>query len=239
MIAREESTLIDLLLKTEPLSAEFLLKRGYCCGNGCKNCPYVPRHTKGTTKVYNIMAMNSLLFLSYLKESKAMSYTKAVLRTLFYQYLLLFVGISVGFIVNAEWVGWKSNLVAQSFQNIFFPKEFDEDTCAKLKNWGAFKLWAFNDRPQNFKIIEDGLLAEEFYIAKFTYTDENGNTIEKIETVRLRWKTWEDYYTDPSITTEEELKDYIDNGTLNSHESDKALKLQQELRKRNAEKQLT
>lgn len=19
---------------------EFLLKRGYCCGNGCRNCPY-------------------------------------------------------------------------------------------------------------------------------------------------------------------------------------------------------
>ena len=24
----------------EPLSAEYLLERGYCCGNGCKNCPY-------------------------------------------------------------------------------------------------------------------------------------------------------------------------------------------------------
>jgi hypothetical protein len=23
-----------------PLTAEFLLERGYCCGNGCKNCPY-------------------------------------------------------------------------------------------------------------------------------------------------------------------------------------------------------
>lgn len=23
-----------------PLSAEYLLERGYCCGNGCKNCPY-------------------------------------------------------------------------------------------------------------------------------------------------------------------------------------------------------
>ena len=23
-----------------PLSREFLLKRGYCCNNGCKNCPY-------------------------------------------------------------------------------------------------------------------------------------------------------------------------------------------------------
>lgn len=24
----------------QPLSKEYLLKRGYCCNNGCKNCPY-------------------------------------------------------------------------------------------------------------------------------------------------------------------------------------------------------
>jgi len=26
--------------RVKPLSKEFLLKRGYCCNNGCKNCPY-------------------------------------------------------------------------------------------------------------------------------------------------------------------------------------------------------
>lgn len=26
------------------LTAAFLLERGYCCGNGCRNCPYLPRH---------------------------------------------------------------------------------------------------------------------------------------------------------------------------------------------------
>jgi hypothetical protein len=26
------------------LTAAYLLSRGYCCGNGCRNCPYVPRH---------------------------------------------------------------------------------------------------------------------------------------------------------------------------------------------------
>ena len=25
----------------EPLSRDFLLSRGYCCNNGCKNCPYI------------------------------------------------------------------------------------------------------------------------------------------------------------------------------------------------------
>jgi len=238
MIAKEELNLIDLLLKTEPLSAEFLLKRGYCCGNGCKNCPYSPKHTKGTTKVYNIMAMNSLLFLSYLNESKAMSYTKAVLRTLFYQYLLLFVGISVGFIANAEWVGWKTNLVQRSFYNIFFPVEFDDEVCTKIKSWGAFKVWALNGHPQGFKVLEDGLLAEEFYIVKFEYVNRNGDTVQKIDTARIRWKTWEYYYTDPKPWTNDDIQDYLDNGNINSHESDKALRLYREMSKQNAKKTL-
>ena len=156
-----------------------------------------------------------------------------VCRTLFYQFFLLFIGISIGFICNAEWVGWKTEVVAKSVDNIFFPTKFDEKTCEQIKNWGKFRIFAFNNRPQDFKIIEDGLLAEEFYIAKFTYTDQNGNTAEKIDTTRVRWKTWEYYYTDPSPWKEEDLKDYIDNGTLNSHESDKALRLYQELKRRN------
>lgn len=155
-----------------------------------------------------------------------------VCRTLFYQFFLLFIGISIGFICNAEWVGWKTEIVAKSVDNIFFPTKFDEKTCEQIKNWGKFRIWAFNDRPADFTIIEDGLLAEEFYIAKFTYTDKNGNTVEKIETNRVRWKTWEYYYTDPTPWTQADVQDYIDNGTLNSHESDKALKLYQELKQK-------
>ncbi|GAC1398291.1 MAG: hypothetical protein NVSMB52_11830 [Chloroflexota bacterium] len=26
------------------LTVWFLLDRGFCCGNGCTNCPYEPRH---------------------------------------------------------------------------------------------------------------------------------------------------------------------------------------------------
>ena len=35
--------------KAKPLSRELLLSRGKCCGNGCLNCPYVPKHTKGSS----------------------------------------------------------------------------------------------------------------------------------------------------------------------------------------------
>jgi len=36
------------------MSRDKLLARGYCCGLGCKNCPYDPSHTKGATKVPNM-----------------------------------------------------------------------------------------------------------------------------------------------------------------------------------------
>lgn len=31
---------VPLLDADGALSREFLLHRGYCCGNGCRNCPY-------------------------------------------------------------------------------------------------------------------------------------------------------------------------------------------------------
>jgi len=110
--------------------------------------------------------------------------------------------------------------------------------CGKIKNWGLYKLYCFNDYPVDFRLIEDGLLGEEFYIAKFQYTNKNGDTIEKIDSTRVRWKTWEYYYTDPEPWTKEDVQDYIDNGTLNSHESDKALRLYREMREQNAQKTL-
>jgi hypothetical protein len=30
------------------LTTHFLINRGYCCGNGCRHCPYHPQHIKGT-----------------------------------------------------------------------------------------------------------------------------------------------------------------------------------------------
>lgn len=36
----------------KPLTKEFLIERGYCCGHKCMNCPYVPKHTKGSTKEF-------------------------------------------------------------------------------------------------------------------------------------------------------------------------------------------
>lgn len=39
------------MTEIRPLPAEFLAERGYCCGCGCSNCPFVPRHECGTEEV--------------------------------------------------------------------------------------------------------------------------------------------------------------------------------------------
>ena len=42
------------------LSKEFLIERGYCCGNGCFMCPYKPRHTKDSTRIMSELEWKEL-----------------------------------------------------------------------------------------------------------------------------------------------------------------------------------
>ena len=31
---------------------QFHLKRGHCCGSGCRHCPFFPAHKKGNTNIF-------------------------------------------------------------------------------------------------------------------------------------------------------------------------------------------
>lgn len=31
------------------MTEEYLIRRGYCCANGCRHCPYWPKARKGNT----------------------------------------------------------------------------------------------------------------------------------------------------------------------------------------------
>ncbi|HZL11357.1 MAG TPA: DUF5522 domain-containing protein [Prolixibacteraceae bacterium] len=33
------------------MTEHYLVKRGYCCSNGCTNCPYSPKAVKGNRKL--------------------------------------------------------------------------------------------------------------------------------------------------------------------------------------------
>lgn len=37
--------------EVKPLNKEFLLSRGKCCGSGCLNCPYIPKHIKNNITI--------------------------------------------------------------------------------------------------------------------------------------------------------------------------------------------
>jgi hypothetical protein len=156
-----------------------------------------------------------------------------VFRTLFYQFFILFVGISIGFILNAEYVGWKYPSMVASVRNTFFAIDFeDEGVLQWLYNTGRFKICAFNGYPQDFTVIEEAMCAEEWYWCKYSYTDKNGDTKINIDHTRIRWKPWEYYYEDEARepTTPEELRKYLKEGTLNSRDTDRAFRLRDEMR---------
>ena len=156
-----------------------------------------------------------------------------VCRTLFYQFFLLFVGLSVGFLLNVEYVGWKYPIVHNSIYNTFFPIDFeDEGVLEYLYNQGQFKIWSFNNHPQDFEVIEEAMMAEEWYWVKYSYTDKKGKTRVAIDHTRIRWKPWEYYYDDEAMTpmTDEEMRKYMIEGDLNSQESNRAFRLRDEMR---------
>ena len=35
------------------MTEQYHIRRGYCCGNGCRHCPFTPRHQKGNTTIKN------------------------------------------------------------------------------------------------------------------------------------------------------------------------------------------
>jgi len=35
------------------MTESFLIRRGYCCSNGCRHCPYWPKAQKGNTRLRN------------------------------------------------------------------------------------------------------------------------------------------------------------------------------------------
>jgi hypothetical protein len=37
------------------MTKAFLTKRGHCCGNGCRHCPYFPKHTKGSKQLLDAL----------------------------------------------------------------------------------------------------------------------------------------------------------------------------------------
>lgn len=119
---------------------------------------------------------------------------KIIVRSIFYHWFAVFVGISIGFLCNTEYVGEKSIIVERSIRNIFFPIKYDERVESFVKNHGRMRLWSTLGCPEDLVILDDMVKGEEYYWAVYTYTNKNGKKIKDIGCERVRWKTWEYYY---------------------------------------------
>ena len=123
---------------------------------------------------------------------------KVIARSIFYPWFILFVGIVIGFILNADWSGRKYIMVEKSINNIFFPlNKYNRNLQEYVKCMGALRLRQDHGFPIDFIILEESIMDEEFYCAKIRYTDvKTGQLTEKSETRRIRWRPWEYYYQD-------------------------------------------
>jgi hypothetical protein len=114
---------------------------------------------------------------------------KIIIRSIFYHWLFLFIGISIGFIANSEWVGYKYAIVQRSIKNIFFPVEYNEEIESFVKEMGQMRTWVALNCPRDFKIIEENVIGQEFYWCKYSVRETIGTAQH-----RIKWKTWEYYY---------------------------------------------
>lgn len=132
---------------------------------------------------------------------------KIIFRSIFYHWLILFIGISIGFITNAEWLGYKSVIIEKSISNIFFPIEFTQEIEDRVKSIGASKIFTELGYPNDFEILGDVVYYnDEFYWCKYKIRDQNNELKFGEATTRVRWKTWEYNYGSDSDVIDTEAK---------------------------------
>ena len=119
---------------------------------------------------------------------------KIVIRSIVYHWLFLFIGISIGFIANSEWAGYKYVLLERSIHNILFPIEYNQEIENFVKEMGRMRTLIELGCPPGFNVSSEKVMAEEFYYAKYDFIDKNGKKHSGNAFHRIRWKTWEYYY---------------------------------------------
>jgi hypothetical protein len=141
--------------------------------------------------------------------------TKTVIRTIMYQILILFTGLSIGFISHANYWGNRAPIIEKSVKNIFYPMEYNENIEEFLLDIGRKRLFFENiaehgNLPELFEIIKDSeyIEGEEWYHCEYQYVEENGMLDIHEYRTRIKWKPWELYF--PSAEDEEEIQEMVD-----------------------------
>ena len=75
---------------------------------------------------------------------------------------------------------------------------------------GRLKVFGLTGKCRDIEVIEEAA-GRRVYWVKFSYTNDNGNTVTDIEHVRLRWKPWEYYFDEEAFDPmdEEAMRKYL------------------------------
>lgn len=172
---------------TKPLSKEYLLSKKNVVG---VNAQTAHIFLNGTRRV--------------LKHMTNKKHAKIIARTIFYQFLILFTGVSIGFIYQPQYWGNRAPIIERSVKHIFFPIEYDKDVEKFVIKIGRSRLYyetvtKFNGLPELFEIVKDSewVEGEERYHCEYQYVDEGGNLDVHKYVTRIKWKPWELYFPDP------------------------------------------
>lgn len=138
------------------------------------------------------------------KKKNNLSHTKIVIRTVFYQFLIIFIALSLGFISAPVYWGNRAPVINRSVEHIFFPIEYDEQVEQFIIKIGRSRLYyetvtEFGSLPELFEIVKDSewIEAEERYHCEYQYIDKSGNLDVYKYVTRVKWKPWELYFPNP------------------------------------------
>lgn len=128
---------------------------------------------------------------------------KTIIRTLFYQALLLWAGFSIGFMLNPEYWGNRAPLVQRSIKNIFYPLEYDQDVENFLLDIGRCRIFfGLPEGASELRIIQDSMVSDEKYVATYEYKLKEERILVEEYTTKINWKPWEYDFPSPNKNME-------------------------------------
>ena len=132
----------------------------------------------------------------------AVNVFRIVARTAFYPVFVLAVLFCAYFIYQPCYCGMKLFVLHKSYSHHFHRVYFD-DAYPALRAIAQLQAGMLNRGKEDFRIVDDAFLAEEFYYYKYTYTIKGVDHIG-IESFRMKWKPWEYYYDEELILTDKD-----------------------------------
>ena len=111
---------------------------------------------------------------------------RTLARAVCYPLLALVMGLAIGFRACPEIVGHKVWLIGWAYQSIFDPPEYNAQAVTRIAHG---KLVGWYGHLPGFKVIrmrEWGEEARDFFVEY----EEEGETVQRIKRVWVRWKLW-------------------------------------------------